>query len=414
MKEQILINKDNPVALEKLYRSNKTPFRRAFNLLYPELKGNPLADCWNERLKYEAEQLGFGTTRELVFIFTACVIAGLLAKFPHFFAIDEEFFYPRNIGFIFLPLLMAYFAWKTRLKLKKLVFIGVILLASVIYINILPVNTESDVMVLICLHLPLMLWFVLGWSFVGNDLRDENRRLEFLKYNGDLVVISALILISGGIMTAVTIGLFSIIGFDIEEFYFKNVVIFGLPAVPIAGTYLIRNNPQLVGKVSPVIAKIFSPLVLVMLVVYLGAMLFSGNDPYNDREFLLVFNLLLIGVMAIIFFSVAEASNATKNRFGVWVLFLLSLFTIIVNGIALSAILFRISEWGFTPNRTAVLGGNILILINLLLVTAKLFKSLVRKPGTLKVGSVITGYLPVYFFWIIIVCFLFPLIFGLD
>jgi hypothetical protein len=180
-------------------------------------------------------------------------------------------------------------------------------------------------------------------------------------------------------MTGITVGLFSLIGFHIKEFYFKNVGIFGLAAAPIVGTYLTQTNPQLVGKVSPVIAKLFSPLVLVMLVVYLIAIVYSGKNPYNDREFLLIFNALLIGVMAIIFFSVAETSKATKSYTEIWVLFLLSVVTIVVNGVALSAILFRISEWGFTPNRAAVLGGNVLILINLLLVTVQLFKVLSKK-----------------------------------
>jgi hypothetical protein len=52
--------------------------------------------------------------------------------------------------------------------------------------------------------------------------------------------------------------------------------------------------------------------------------------------------------MAIIFFSVAGTSRPTKNYAETFILFLLSILTIIVNGIALSAILFRISEWGFS------------------------------------------------------------------
>ena len=223
---------------------------------------------------------------------------------------------------------------------------------------------------------------------------------------------TTLILIAGAILTGVTIGLFSLIGFNIERFYFENIVVFELPAAPILGTYLSQTNPQLVGKVSPVIAKIFSPLVLVMLIIYLIAMAYSGKDPYNDREFLLIFNALLIGVMAIIFFSVAETSKTAKNLTEIWVLFLLSVVTVIVNGIALSAILFRISEWGITPNRAAVLGGNALILINLLLVTAQLFKAVSGKKDISGVGKIISTYLPVYAVWTIIVTFIFPLIFG--
>jgi hypothetical protein len=214
-------------------------------------------------------------------------------------------------------------------------------------------------------------------------------------------------------MTGITIGLFELIGFRIEEFYFKNIVVFGLPAAPIVGTYLTQTNPQLVGKVSPVIAKIFSPLVLVMLIIYILAIIYSGKDPYNSREFLLMFNALLIGVMAIIFFSVAETSKTIKSEMEIWVLFLLSVVTVIVNGIALSAILFRISEWGITPNRAAVLGGNILILIHLLLVTAQLFRVLSKKSDITGVGKAIAFYLPIYCIWTIIVTFIFPLLFGI-
>ena len=125
-----------------------------------------------------------------------------------------------------------------------------------------------------------------------------------------------------------------------------------------------------------------------------------------------MFNALLIGVMAIIFFSVAEIDKATKSPAEIWVLFLLSALTVIVNGIALSAILFRISEWGITPNRAAVLGGNVLILINLLLVTVQLYGVATKKADITGVKRVIAFYLPVYCIWVTVVTFTFPLLFG--
>ena len=252
---------------------------------------------------------------------------------------------------------------------------------------------------------------MLGFAFVGETKNNTEKRLSYLKYNGDLLVMTALIVIAGGILTGMTIGLFELIGIKIEEFYFQNVVVFGLPAAPIVGTYLIQTNPQLVGKVSPVIAKIFSPLVLVMLVIYLIAIIYSGKDPYNDREFLLIFNILLVGVLAIIFFSAAE-TGATKKPIETWVLLLLSVVTLIVNSVALSAILFRISEWGITPNRAAVLGANVLILINLLLVTTRLFKVVSKRDDLASVGKSISAYLPVYCVWAAVVTFLFPFLFG--
>lgn len=410
MKEEILAHLNEPRQLEKLYRTNKMQFKQAFSTLYPQLSENVIANFWNERLNYEVDERNKSTARELLVMTIISLIAGVIAKLPFILKIDQEFFYQRNIGFIIFPVLSAYFAWKHKLSIGKIIIIGGIILAGLFFINTLPVYDKSDTIILSCIHLLMVLWAVLGFSFCG-EIHNYKRRLDYLKYNGDLVVVTTLIIIAGALLTGITIGLFSLIGFDIRQFYFENVVVFGLPTAPILGTYLIQANPHLVGKISPVIAKLFSPLVLIMLVVYLVAIGYSGKSPYNDREFLMMFNALLVGVMAIIFFSVAE-TKALKARLEVWVLFFLSLITIIVNSIALSAILFRISEWGITPNRTAVMGGNILILLNLLLVMVQLTKVLLKKTEISKVGKVIADYLPVYILWAVIVTFLFPFLFG--
>lgn len=414
MKDEIIACLNDPGQLEKLYRTSKAPFKRAFSTLYPELKGNALADFWHERLSYETDELNWGSSRELRFIILTALVAGLIAKLPAMLNIDPELFYSRNIGFIVFPALMAFFAWKNKLPTSKLSILVGLTLIGALFINFFPNDKKSNTLVLSCIHLAVFLWSILGFAFVGEVSNNDQKRLSYLRYNGDLVVITGLILIAGFIMTGITVGLFQLIGIDIKTFYFENVVAFGLPAAPIVGTYLTQTNPQLVGKVSPVIARLFSPLVLVMLVIYLVAIIYSGKDPYNNREFLLMFNGLLIGVMAIIFFSIAEMGKTVRSLPEIWVLFLLSIVTIVVNGIALSAILFRISTWGITPNRAAVLGSNILILINLLLVAVQLFRVVSKKESLPSVGKSIAIYLPVYALWAVIVTFLFPILFGFN
>jgi len=413
MKNEMYDLLDQPKAMEKWYRSNKAEFKQSFMDLYPLIKDKPQAEFWFHRLNYEGEEIQWGSKRELIFVLIAAVVAGLIAKMPAYTGIGEEFFYSRNIGFIVFPALIAYFTWKNNFSLSKWIILALISLVSLLFINLFPNNLQSDTLTLSCIHLLLFLWSAFGYSYVG-EIRNTHKRLDFLRFNGDFVVMSTLILIAGGITTGITIGLFSLIGYEIGTFYFENVVVLGLAAVPLVATYLTQTNPQLVSKVSPVIARIFSPIVLVMLVIYLGAIFYSGKDPYNDREFLLLFNVLLIGVMALIFFSVAEASNTEKSKTEKYILFLLSLVTIVVNGIALSAILFRISEMGLTPNRLAVLGTNILILINLMLVTVKLYGVLAQKKDIVTVGSQIAVFLPIYTLWTIFITFILPFLFNFE
>jgi hypothetical protein len=412
MKKEILNHINDPRQLEILFRSDKALFKATFDQLYPELSANPMASFWHERLNYEKQastvsNIGIG----LPWVIFASLLACFIAKIPAIFNLPDEFFYPRDIGFIVFPILTAFFAWRNKLSAGKLSLVVFSLLAALIFINVLPGDSDNDIVILSCIHLVLFLWAILGFAFSGGG-RNISGRLAYLKFNGDLIVMTALILLSGIILSAITIGLFEIIGLNIEEFYFQYIVIFGVSAAPIVGTYLTQSNPNLVGRVSPVIARIFSPLVLIMLAAYMIAILYSGKDPYNDREFLMIFNALLIGVMAIIFFSVAEASESARNSMEKWVLLLLSLLTIIVNGIALSAILFRISEWGITPNRAAVLGANILMLVNLIMVALQLIKVISGKKEISVVGAAIALYLPVYVAWTFVVTFLFPLFFG--
>ena len=227
MKDEILKRINDPHQLEKLYRTNKAHFKQAFGTLYPELKGNSLADFWNERLNYETDEINWGSGRELLIVAFACLFAGVIAKLPAIFNITEDFFYPRNIGFIIFPVLSAYFAWKNQLSPGKITSIVAATLIGLVFINFLPDVEESDTLILSCVHLLLFLWSVLGFAFTGETKNNDEKRLSYLKYNGDLVVMTTLIVIAGGIMTGVTIGLFSLIGFDIREFYFENIVFFG-------------------------------------------------------------------------------------------------------------------------------------------------------------------------------------------
>lgn len=412
MRDEILVNLDNPRQLEALYRNQRSTFKSAFNALYPELRDNLLAEGWYQRLNYSHEDSFWGTPRERTIVVGASLLAAFLAQLPKLLSLNPEFFYTRNVGFIVFPLLIAYFAWKNKVSLTTRVWLVGAILMAVGFINALPQNNSADTLHLSCIHLPLWLWSLLGFTYGGGRLKNGINWLGFLRYNGELAVVTALLLITGGLTTGLTINLFNLIGLQIETLYFDYVVISGLAAVPIIATFLTQVQPTLVNKVSPVIANLFSPVALVMLVVYLAAIVFAGKNPYQDREFLLLFNALLVGVMALIFFSVAETAPATRNSTQLLILFLLSAVTVVVNGIALSAVLFRIAEWGITPNRAAVLGANVLMLIHLLIVGVRLFGVLTRRADLSLVGKSMTLFLPIYSAWSAVVTFLFPLIFG--
>jgi hypothetical protein len=412
MREEIIAGLNEPAHLEKLYRKDKVAFRNEFNLIYDDISGNAVAQAWNERLNYSDDAGRILIKNELLFVIIAALLAGLGAKLPEIGQINSVYFYLRFTSFLVFPVLTAYFAVRNSTPYIKLVPVAIIIYASAVYLALLPENPESDTLRLACIHIPFVLWAVAGYVFSGCKLKNDPGRIDYLKFNGDMAVMTAVILIAGVILTALSIGLFSQIDKWFTKYFTNYVAVIGLSAAPVVSAYLINANPSIVNKVSPVIAKVFTPLVLITLFAYLVTVLYKGKSPFNDREFLLIFNLLLIGVMAIILFSVAESSVNTVSKARAATLFALSVLTILVNCIALSAIVFRISEWGFTPNRLAVLGGNLLILANLIIVSVRLRRSVKDGDQIGKAAESIAEFIPVYVLLAAVVAYLFPVLFD--
>lgn len=360
----------------------------------------------NKTIKLSSKQFA-----ELFLISCGIIIATFIAKIPQFFGLTEDEYYAKNLSFIIVPTLMAYFIWKKEIDIKKAAIALVVIILSWVYMNLLPSVESNDSLILACMHMPILAWTILGFIYIKGEVKNSKSKIQYLIYNSNLAVMSAILVISGFIFSALTIGMFNLIEVKIETFYFNYVVITGLSAVPLIASYLVENNAGLVNKITPLIAKIFTPLVLIMLTIFTITLFATGKSIYSNRDFLLIFNLVLIGVMALILFSVIEANKLKDSRVNTILLLLLSTVTIIVNGIALSAILFRLSEFGVSANRLAVLGANLIIFTNLILVFFKLIKATKKKDAIEEVANTIVAYLPVYGGWAFIVAFLFPLIF---
>lgn len=417
METQIKENMDNPVQLEKLYRSDKKSFEKAFSEIYPEIAHHQIADFWKARLEPDPLSKSDVRRTDIYFLVVTCLITGFLVKLPQVFDFNpvDNLFYEKNVGLIVLAGLSVFsFLTANQLKIKNLIISVVIFILSAVYINLLPTGGEHNSVVLAYLHLPLFLWCLYGLIYINFNTKDKLKRMEYVRYNGDMAILIAIILIAGGILTALTLGLFSAIDLKIERFYFDYIVIPGLVVSPVVATYIVKNFPSITSKIAPVIAGIFSPLVLITLTAFLISVFVTGKDPYNDRDFLLIFNLMLFGVMAVVVFSVSGLSVNRKYSLKVLILFALSIVTLVVDLIALSAILYRLGEFGFTPNRTAVLGSNLLIFGNLALITIDLFKVAFKGKELKTVEQTIAGYFPVYMVWVIFVTVGLPLIFGVK
>ena len=414
MQKRIIENINNPENLEKLYLENKQDFCKSFGEISDDYNSD-LVRFWKIRLASESEIKTTGFLKlDLMIVIILSLVTGFLVKLPAFFTqINEEFFYTRNLAIIVFNGIILFTFWQNRnFDKKRIIMYGLIILILSLFIIFLP-NTESDSITLSLIHVPLFLWCLFGLSFISFDYKNTVKRIEFIRFNGEFLIMTGLILIAGGLLTGITIGLFSVINMNIENFYLEYIAVFGGVAAPIISFYLIRLYPNITNKITPVIARVFTPLVLITLVIYLISMIFSTSNILEDRDLLLLFNVMLLAVLAIIVFSISELDKSKEKNVNVFILFLLATLAIVINSIALIAIISRITN-GLTPNRTVVLVSNILIFINLILIAKNLYKSYFKNKQLDSVEQTVAKYLTIYAVWTIIVIFILPFVFGLN
>ena len=404
-----------PEELESLYRQNPNAFRKSVDEAIRALPDSIVLDVWKARLQYNQAALGAKHGIKLWYALGICLAVGALVRLPAI-RLGEWWYYPRFAPLWIILGLAGYFL--VRRPDRALLITGVILTTVTTgYISLLPAirlgedwhYTDSVVMALI--HLPIALWLYLGLSFLGDSWRDARARVRFLRYNGELVILTTVVGLSGMVLSGLTLALFQLIDLNIEEWYFPNIGVFCAVAVPVGATYLFDVVFNRRTAIAPVLAHVFAPLFLIMIVTYVVIALAKGANPFIDRASLITFNGLLLLVLGISIFSLVE--RKTGSDFGLidYINLALVSLTILINVIALSAILFRIASFGFTPNRVAVLGVNVIALVHLTWILVTYIGLVRRKVRPDAMDHVIGDYLPVYSAWAAVVAFLLPVAF---
>lgn len=437
MKEKILSAIESPKELESLYQENSKDFQRTFPDIFAQHPDSIILQVWNERLSHIDEQesqqgVGVWSYKNIFLIALLSLIAGTLFKLPiNFEKIDEEWFYTRNLAGIFIvPLMVYFFFQRPQMKRVVLIVLGVTI-GAWLYLTLLPYEYAGsswelreqfrafdDAITVAELHVPLFLWLLLGVAFAGKNWRVASDRMNFMRYNGEVIVYTTIIIIGGVVLTGITLGLLSLIerSYELSDWYMDNVIPYGVVAAPIVATFLID---KIIGRrlnIAPTLAKIFIPLFLITTIAYLIIMAVYQQSPFNDREYLMAFNILLIVVLGLLIFSIAERNPDALIGLNDFMNIGLVLATLAVDLVALFAVLFRMTTdvYGLTPNRTAILGINILVFSHLVGILFHYIRFAMKKDGFIKLEKWIADFLPVYAIWSLAISVILPLVFWFQ
>ncbi|HVZ47757.1 MAG TPA: permease prefix domain 1-containing protein [Gemmatimonadaceae bacterium] len=342
------------------------------------------------------------------------VLAAVLFKLPSLFGYDldrDEGFFGRNMSLFVLPPLAAYFAWKRRLAVRTVQGIAAAFVVAAVFANAFPFTPRSAVEGLVVLHLPIALWLAIGVAYAGGRWHDDARRMDFIRFSGELFIYYALIALGGGAITGITAMIFKAAGVDPQHFLQYWMVPCGATGAVLVGAWLVEAKQSVIENMAPVLTRLFTPLLAAVLVAFLGTLLWTGRGVSIEREALIAFDLLLAVVLGLVLYSASarDPQRAPGGFDSLQVVLIAS--ALLVDAVALWAIAARISEFGYTPNRVAALGENVILLVNLTW-SLVLYVRFVRGRGTFaSLERWQTSYLPVYAAWAAAVVAIFPLLF---
>jgi len=299
----------------------------------------------------------------IVFAIAAAVtiqVARLAAGFPA----EESWWLLRNASLLVLPFLAGYFARRRRLSLRSTLRTAAPFVIAGIVVNLYPYGENSSTELLVTAHLPVVLWFVVAYPYTSGVFRSHERRMDFIRFTGEWFIYYVLIALGGGVFIALTALILEPTGADIEK-VIQWVLPSGAAGAVIVAAWLVESKQRVVENMAPVLTMVFTPLFAVMLtgaaVVYAA----TGLGGAFDRELLGIFDALMVVVLGLVLYGSSARDPSTSPVWMDRIQLAAVAGALVLDVMVLGAMIARVGEFGFTPNRTAALGLNILLLVNL-------------------------------------------------
>ena len=353
-----------------------------------------------------------GWLATLVFAAAAAVaiqVARLAADAPG----EEPSWFVRNLSLFVLPFLAGYFAHRRQLDARGWVLTAAPFVLAALVINVYPYGADSSTEALVAIHLPVVLWFAVAFPYMGGTLRSHERRMDFVRFTGEWFIYYVLIALGGGVLMGLTAAILEPTEVDVERI-FEWVLPSGAAGAVIVAAWLVESKQRVVENMAPVLTMLFTPLFAVMLVGSVVVYAATGLGGAFDRDLVSVFDALLVVVLALVLYGMSARDPSTSPEWMDGIQLVAVVSALVLDVMVLGAMIARIGELGFTPNRTAALGLNLVLLVNLA-GAAWLSARFLRRRSTLhRLERWQTSYLPVFALWAAAVVVILPPLFAFD
>jgi hypothetical protein len=353
-----------------------------------------------------------GWLEALLFAVAAAIAiqaARLVADFPD----EEPNWFLRNLSLFVLPFLAAYFARRRQLDTRGWVLAAAPFALAALVVNLYPWDADSSTEQLAALHLPVALWFVVAFPYMGGTLRSHERRMDFVRFTGEWFIYYVLIALGGGVLMGLTAGILEPTGVDVERIA-EWVLPSGAAGAVMVAAWLVESKQRVVENMAPVLTMLFTPLFAVMLAGAAVVYAVTGLGDAFDRDLVSVFDALLVVVLALVLYGMSARDPSESPGWMDRIQLVAVVSALVLDVMVLGTMIARIGDLGFTPNRTAALGLNLVLLVNLAGAAWLSARFLTRRSRLHRLERWQTTYLPVFALWAATVVVILPLLFVFE
>jgi hypothetical protein len=182
----------------------------------------------------------------------------------------------------------------------------------------------------------------------------------------------------------------------------------------IVAAWLVEAKQRVVENMAPVLTTLFTPLFALMLAGAVVVYAFTGLGSGFDRELLGTFDVLLVVVLGLVLYGVSARPPSAPPGWMDRVRLATVVGALVLDGMVLTTMIARIGSLGFTPNRAAALGLNLLLLVSLAGTAWLSARFLSGDAPFHRLERWQTGYLPVFALWTAAVVLVLPLVFTFS
>ncbi len=370
---------------------------------------------WKQLLRDADDEPAHSTSgwlEPLVFAVGAAVaiqVARLAAGAPD----EEPTWLVRNASLFVLPFLAAYFARRRRLDARGWALAAAPFALAALVVNIYPYGADSATEKLVAIHLPVVLWFAVAYPYMGGTLRSHERRMDFVRFTGEWFIYYVLIALGGGVLMGLTAAILEPTGVDVDRIA-EWVVPSGAAGAVIVAAWLVESKQRVVENMAPVLTMLFTPLFALMLAGAAVVYAVTGLGDAFDRDLVSVFDALLIVVLALVLYGMSARDPSTSPEWMDGIQLVAVVSALVLDVMVLGAMVARIGDLGFSPNRTAALGLNLVLLVNLAGAAWLSARFLMRRSRLHRLERWQTSYLPVFALWAAAVVVVLPPLFSFD